>query len=363
MKKIIYIISAAVLCLCCSCNKISNGGSANTDGEKYNCRLTVNCGWGARTTKVAAQTATNEKTIQNVQVFVFRAGTGSDAGKLDVAASKGFDSPIGETSGTWSALEMKCSTGEREIWAVVNDAVDHTAGSDAIANKEQFLGLTSELKNNTATKLCMVGSASATLHEGRESITVDVRRLCASVILESVMNSFASPGYQKTGVFKVTDCYLLNVPGKVNFGQSIEPASLAAADWYARLSPETSSPQKDLIYDTVTPKVVEYGEYDSTIHTFYAYPNDCLFSTDASWSPRATVLVLEALISDGNAWNRYYYPVALTNGLQANKQYRVNLIVKRPGSLDPNVPVTFDDVTPVVTVSDWQNGGSYNPEV
>lgn len=363
MKKLLFTALSAALVLCCSCYKESHGLGAASEAPLYNCHLTVNYGAPASQTKVAAQTATNEKTIQNVQVFVFRAGEGADKGKLDVAASKGFDAPIGETSGVWSALELKCTTGEREIWAVVNDAVDHTAGPDAIANKEQFLALTTELKDNSATRLCMIGSTAATLHEGRENITVDVKRLCASVILESVMNSFISPGYQKTGVFKVTDCYLLNVPGKINFGETLEPASLGAADWYARLAPESASPQKDLIYDSVTPKVVEYGEYDSTVHTFYTYPNDCLFSTDASWSPRATVLVLEALISDGANWNRYYYPVALSGGLKSNKQYRVNLIVKRPGSLDPNVPVTFDDITPVVTVSDWTAGDSYNPEV
>ena len=362
MRHTFFAALAASAALVCSCDNTSDLLSCETYEEAMkNCELTVE--FGVPETKVAAQTEANEKTIQNVQIFVFRAGSGADKGKLDVSASAGFDTPLAESSGKYSSLELRCSTGEREVWAVVNDAKDHTKGSDAIANKEQFLALTTELKDNTPTKLFMIGSQSANLKEGKESLTVNVKRVCASVILEKVTNDFISPGYQKTGVFKVGDCYLLNVPGKINFGLTLDPSGLSPDDWYARMKAESASPRKDLIYDAVTEKTVEYQAYDNTVHTFYAYPNNCGFSTDSNWSTRATVLVLETRIYDGKEWVKYYYPVALKDGLKGNCQYKVSLTVKRPGSLDPNVPVTFDDVTPVVTVSDWESGATYTPEV
>ena len=141
-------------------------------------------------------------------------------------------------------------------------------------------------------------------------------------------------------------------------------AALPEADWYARMAAETGSPRGDLIYDhPETPKIVNYGSSDTTPHTFYAYPNNCAVSEDASWSPRATLLVLEASLYNGHDWVKYYYPVALDGGLVSNRQYRVSLTVHRPGSLDPNVPVKFDDVTPVVRVTDWEGGDTYQSEI
>ena len=84
----------------------------------------------------------------------------------------------------------------------------------------------------------------------------------------------------------------------------------------------------------------------------------------ATWCARATLLVLEASIKYPSGWTKYYYPVQLGAGpLLSNKQYRVNLTIHRPGSLDPNHPVTFDDVTPVITVSDWESGDRYDREI
>jgi len=326
--------------------------------------VTLTVRLGAPQTKVAAQTETNEKMIRNVQVFVFRAGSGGDAGNLEIAASAGFDRELDASAGSYNGITVKCSTGEREIWAVVNDAVDHTAGPDAVATKGDLLALTHKLADSRRDKLLMIGSCGPqVLREGKEEIQIDVHRLAASVVLESVKNDFSSPAYQKTGVFRVEDCYLLNVPGIVNFAGTLEPSAIPAESWLARLSAETAACEPGLVHDRVEPKLVEFGASDTTPHSFYAYPNDCAPSEDATWSPRATLLVLEASIHNGHDWMKYYYPVAIAGGLESNKQYRIQLTVHRPGSLDPNVPVRFDDVTSVIRVSDWESGESYNPEI
>ena len=73
--------------------------------------------------------------------------------------------------------------------------------------------------------------------------------------------------------------------------------------------------------------------------------------------------MLEASLYNGHDWTKYYYPVALSGGLLPNKRYQVGLTIHRPGSLDPNVPVRFDDVTPVIQVSDWDAGERYDQEI
>ena len=369
MMKHHFLSAAAVACalLAVSCGKLSQeqSGSVRGTGEVL---LTVQ--FGPSATKVGSQTATNEKSIQNVQIFVFRAGSGGDAGNLEIAASAGFDNPLGESAGTYSGITVKCSTGQREIWAVVNDSDDRTVGSDAVATKTEFLALTHELQKSSPAKLLMIGHSGSdtepavTLHEGKEEISVPVHRLAASVILESVKNDFSSPAYQKADMFRLENCYLLNVPGRINFGETSEPAALPTEYWYARLEAETASPKGDLLFDPLAGQVLDYGSTYSVPHAFYTYPNNCAPSEDASWCARATLLVLEASIQYPNGPVKYYYPVQLGNApLLSNRQYRVNLTIHRPGSLDPNKPVTFDDVTPVITVTDWESGDSYNQEI
>lgn len=361
MKKIMFFLLAvsAVMSSCTKQNTMET--SVTKSGE---CVLTVNLDDGRSFTKVASQSADNETMINNVQVFVFRAGDGSDSGMLDVCASAGFPNSLVGENGTYGKMKLKCTAGTREIWAVVNDAVDHTAKDGGVSNRNDLLALTTELKDNSATKLFMIGSTSAELRSGSSEVSVKVRRICASVVLESVTNDFIAPSYQAAGVFRVKDCYLMNVPAMTNFGQTVKASSLTDQKyWYARMSAETSSPQKDLIYDRVDPSVeVNYGAACRTVHTFYSYPNNCEFSRDNGWSPRATILVVEAELKNGNGWDTYYYPVALES-LESNRQYRVNLTIRRPGSTDPNDPVQFTDMVPVITVEDWESGDSYNPEI
>ena len=368
MKKNHIILTTLAVCglLAMSCSKADVESPAHgAEGE-----VLLSVRFDAPGTKVGAQSISNEKAIQNVQIFVFRAGNGGDAGKLEIAASSGFDLPLGITGGSYSGMTVKCSVGQREVWAVVNDSEDRTVGPNAVNTKSDFLALTHELKHSAAAKLLMIGHSgtaqtpAVTLHEGREEVSVGVRRLAASVILESVKNDFSSPAYQKAEMFRLESCYLINVPGRINFGETSEPSALPTELWYARLAAETASPKADLLFDTLAGQVVDYGTSYTVPHTFYTYPNNCAVSEDSSWCARATLLVLEASVKYPTGWTKYYYPVQLGAGpLLSNKQYRVNLIIHRPGSLDPNHPVTFDDVTPVITVTDWESGDRYDREI
>ena len=358
--KKIHIMMAVAALLFAACSKTDLPGG-QTGVKNAETELSVN--FHSLATKVAAQPESNEKMIRNVQIFVFRAGSGGDAGNLEIAASAVFDQELDASTGSYNGITLKCSTGEREIWAVVNDSKDHTSGADAVATMDDFLALTHDLKDTRKDKLLMIGtSGTLTLHEGHEDVDIVVRRAAASVILETVTQDFSSPAYQKSGVFRVEDCYLLNVPGRVNFGGTLEPATLPTEAWYARMEAQTNL-SEGVIYDRVTPKTLNYGDVDTTPHAFYAYPNACAPSEDASWCARSTLLVLEASVYNGHDWQKYYYPVVIAGGLEANKQYRVNLIIHRPGTLDVNHPVKFEDVTTVVRVCDWDSGDRYDQEI
>ena len=360
-----FLCMAAVV----ACNEKQIDPVIPGEGE---CTLRVSVGYPQ--TKVANQTLTAEKTIRNVQVFVFRAGGAGDDGVLEIAASKGFDSELNVTDGQYSDIVVKTSTGIREVWAVVNDSKDRTAGADAVRTKTEFLAQTHALETSRPDKLFMIGHSNPqgatpamTFTEGTVQVSIPVHRLAASVVLEGIVNDFSSPAYQVDNIFRLESAYLLNVPGRRNFGETLEPSIIPTEDWYARLAAETGGARGALLYDTLSGELLNFGQTHTTKHTFYSYPNDCAASENADFSPRASVLVVEASINYGSAgtpnWIKYYYPVFINNGLASNKQYHVTLTIHRPGALDPIHPVTFADATPLITVTDWETGDSYTPEI
>ena len=198
--------------------------------------------------------------------------------------------------------------------------------------------------------------------------TISVRRACASVVLESVTNAMSAAVYRQPGSFRIKDVYLMNVPGKVTFGGTLKASALADADWYARMAAETDGTKSALILDKQDAVTVEYGKKYETKHVFYSYPNECSPSKEGTWSPRATLLVIDAEFLVDGTWHSCYYPVTLFDeaegtGLQSNRQYKVRLTINRPGSDDPNHPVEFDTVSGVIDVADWETGTEYTETI
>ncbi len=363
MKNSTIIALAAIAALSsAACTKSAQPES--TVNEEV-CSLSLSFSGGAGT-RATGQTAARESMIQNVQVFVFRTGSGADEGLLDACKSAGFDTPLNydASSSPYSGLKLDCTVGQREIYAIVNADKDYTADG-SVLNKESLLSKTIALGDNGPDRLFMLGSVTASLKPGQETHSVTVRRACAGVVLESVKNEMLAPAYRKSGAFKINKVYLTNVPARVNFSMTAAPSSLSETDWYAKMKAESKS---SLIYDDMGAVVLDYGKTYNTIHSLYSFPNDCKPGTAAAWSPRATRLVIEASYDDGNGAHSFYYPITLYNdstnkGLEANRQYRVNLTILRPGSDSPDKPVEFDAVTGSIYVASWEDGGGYTETI
>lgn len=360
----LFFASAAAL-VAVGCSKLSvTAPSAETaEGEICELKLSLN---GGLATKVTDAGSAKENKIQNVQVFVFRAGSDDASSVLDACLAEGFETELNK-EGTHSTASLKCTTGEKHIYVIVNADANYTADA-GIGTLTDLLSKTMKLSAMRADKLLMIGSArSVKLGYGIKFQEIKVVRACASVILKSIKNDMQAAVYQKAGSFKIKDIYLTNVPAIVNFGQTALASSLVDADsWYARLKAETDPGKKALIHDAQTATVLEYGNTDASVHTFYTFPNNCTDISSGIWCQRATRLVIEATYNDGGNWHDCYYPIILHRnglGLDANKQYIVNLTINRPGSNDPDVPVMFYDLTGTISVEDWAEGTSYTETI
>ena len=308
MKKSIFAFAAALAALV-ACNKNEATPMQPQNQESLvPCELTVGiCG---AMTKATAVSADNEAKVNNLQVFVFR---GDD---LDAYAS--VDNA--------QELTLSCTAGDRVVYALVN-APDYSA----VPGKAALLAKVSELSANSLTNFEMVGSKSVTLPQS-ETVSIDVNRIASRVVLKKITRSFTSEALQALN-FKVDAIYLINVAGNTSYDLSATPAK-----WYNVA--ENKNELASLLYDAPA-SLITNGQSYSTAHTFYAYPNDLATNT--------TRLVIETTLGE----TKYYYPINLPE-MAANKSYEIEEVkITRPGSDNPDEPVSFADATFSINVIDW----------
>ena len=308
MKKSIFAFAAALAALV-ACNKNDVAPMQPQNQESLvPCELTVGiCG---AMTKATAVSADNEAKVNNLQVFVFR---GDD---LDAYAS--VDNA--------QELTLSCTAGDRVVYALVN-APDYSA----VPGKAALLAKVSELSANSLSNFEMVGSKSVTLPQS-EKVSIDVNRIASRVVLKKITRSFTSEALQTLN-FKVDAIYLINVAGNTSYDLSAAPAK-----WYNVA--ENKDELASLLYDAPA-SLITNGQSYSTAHTFYAYPNDLATNT--------TRLVIETTLGE----TKYYYPINLPE-MAANKSYEIEEVkITRPGSDNPDEPVSFADATFSINVIDW----------
>ena len=308
MKKSIFAFAAALAALV-ACNKNEATPMQPQDQEALvPCELTVGiCG---AMTKATAVTADNEAKVNRLQVFVFR---GDD---LDAYASV-------ENA---QELTLSCTAGERVVYALVN-APDYST----VPGKAALLAKVSELEANTLTNFEMVGSKTVTLPQS-EKVSIDVNRIASRVVLKKITRSFTSAALQALD-FTVDAIYLVNVAGNTSYDLTAAPAA-----WYNVA--ENKNELASLLYDAPAAPIVN-GQSYPTAHTFYAYPNDLAANT--------TRIVIETTLGE----TKYYYPINLP-AMDSNKSYEIEEVkITRPGSDNPDEPVSFADASFSINVIDW----------
>ena len=325
MKKVLYFLAAAAAALCTiACNKDLNSSApvqgqeqAVKEGER--CEVTVGIA-GGENTKATGSTADDEVKVNLLQIFVFRA----DA--LDA-----YTKVANSTEAT-----LSCTAGDRVIYALVND-VDRSG----IKTKTELLAAVSDYSNTLDGGFAMIGSTEKTLPQ-TSKVTIDVNRLASRVIIKQISRDFTAPALEALS-FSIDKIWLQNVAADINFGLTATPAT-----WLNKQQAPASFSNK-YISDIVDASIADETKYE-TPHTFFCYPNPTTDdSSAATWCARHTRLVVQTTLGD----NTYYYPITLPV-LEYNKSYEIeNLTITRPGSDDPDVPVTFKDCTFDINIKPW----------
>ena len=287
------------------------------------------------------------------------ANIGSAAGDIQVLVfnNEGNLLAYGINAASSSTISMSIPTGTVECYAVVNSSDDLSS----IATKTNFLKRLSHLKNNTTSRMEMLGSVSKTVAAGANSVSIAVKRFASKVQIDKITPAFAAPAHRAME-FKLVGIYLINVNGTCPYTM-VPTAASESTSWYNKRK-YVSGECNNLITDKFSTPVTlqtSAGEVTpySTPHYLYCYPNPV--TTDVStttWSERVSRLVVETTLGG----TTYYYSVNIPTP-QCNTVYQItNMKITGIGTDTPDAIVQKGSLSVSLTVTDWSTGFSKEVE-
>ena len=304
--------------------------------------LEVNVSDGVATRATSVKDSQIGTAAGDIQVLVF-----NSAGNL-----VGF----GENAASSSNISISVPTGSVKCYAVVNSSEDLSS----VSKESTLTSKVSYLKNNSVTKMEMIGSASKTIAAGANSVSIPVKRFAAKVQIDKITPAFTAPAH-KAQEFKLTGIYLVNVNGSCPY--TLTSTAGSTDYWYNKMK-YVSGDCNALISDKLSSPVTLQASADAvtpytTSHYLYCYPNPVTTdSSSSSWSNRYTRLVVETTLGG----TTYYYPVNIPTPL-ANTLYQItNMKITGLGSDSPDKIVEKGSVSVSITVTDWSTGFSKEVE-
>ena len=334
MTKKIFFAAMAALLACTACNQNQAEPEALTDARDYSV-LTVNIDGSlvTKATGVQSNSTSSEAKVSNFQVLVFNAD-----GKINAYGRSDSENVL--------TMDLVCSPGTCEIYAVVNSSID----LKGVTTKADLLKKKTELSDNALDCFTMIGSKSSVAIPSTDAVTVNVDRVAARIVLKGIKNGFDGQS------FKVEAVYVTNVAGDAEFSLKKQP-DYTVSSWFGKegiytpSSPNNFTATKSFVCDEPTGATVAAGATYSTAHYFYVYPDNYPIANGGTWSPRATKLVVKLSI-DGDI---YYYPINLVDGdgkqiiIENNKSYEIELLTIGHKGNTPTDPDPED--TPVETIT------------
>lgn len=317
MMKKCFLVLAVVAC--CACSK----GVTSSFEEKGEI-VELNFSVPVAATKVSG--VVPESDVESLQVFVF-----------------GADGQV-QSSGiaNENSLTLTCSTGEKQIAAIVN-----SPEIEGVNKLDDLNTLMSSFSHNEVGNFVMSGNENKTLLSSGP-VEIMVSRLVSKVSLISVTRDFKLQQHKNMD-FELISAFMTNVPEMLGYFNAQQSDELIN-DGETEID-EIISASGTLLYDNLNIPIAQGATVDVGNY-LYCYPN---VLDDTS---RPAYLVVQTRLGDGI----YYYCVELPK-MESNKCYNVSLTVTMPGSLTPNVPVQKEDAVFSVSVSDWSGNIDVNETI
>ena len=244
MKTKLFFAGACATALLMSCNKDVTIREDAVNMPAETAELCVNIPLENATKAAGAGSESDEKALSSVQVFVF-----TNSGNIE--ASKSSDS---------GSLEISCTKGEKTVAALVNaPALSDVRTLDDLRSRVSLLG------DNGRQSFVMYGQKAVSVSAASVSVTLEVQRFAAKVVIGKITNKLELAQYRTTPI-TIEGIYLINVAGNAVLSGAGTPTL-----WLNKSKNET---QADGLYsETPASLSVEYASSETSAHHFYCYPN------------------------------------------------------------------------------------------
>lgn len=409
MKKILYSAMAAALVVTACQKNLKDGSDLSMNEPSSPAQVSISLRSNA--TKADPQATEAENKVNRVDAFVF-----NNDGTLDGYANVLTPTNIKDNGETPTDIVVKATTGAGKRFVVIVNAAgsgDPNFTDDQMENVAKLSDLeaaarTFYLRNNKKDGFQMYGYNEGNLSSGKNSVSIDMNRAVSRVKIDKITRQFSIPSLAGQ-TMTIEKIYISNVVGSVsNTDGSHEYFktfnSKSDDTWfnkYARETDHTNHPYdgyiditndvnvKDLTSKTIGSEIAN-GSSDETGYSFYVMPNNVMpaypdnLPTDPAktwldyeqalqgpnywvgndnnaWKPELTKLVIETKL----AGKTYYYAIPLVKresypegkiigGIGSNETFNFSeIVLTRPGSEDPDTPVSIAEVNFQLQIQDW----------
>ena len=399
MKKILYSAMAAALVVTACQKNLKDGSDLSMNEPSSPAQVSISLRSNA--TKANPQATEAENKVNRVDAFVF-----NNDGTLDGYANVLTPAHIKDDGENPTSIVVNATTGAGKRFVVIVNAAgsgDAKFTDDQMENVAKLSDLeaaarTFYLRNNKRDGFQMYGYTTQTLSSGKNSVSIDMNRAVSRVKIDKITRNFSIPSLVNQ-TMTIEKIYISNVVGTVcNKDDSDEYFNTIKSGlndtWFNKYSVEldhTNHPYdgyiditadvnvKDLTSKTIGNEL-RNGNSDNTGYSFYVMPNDvipayaaeddtdakCLLKEQAMqspnpWAPELTKLVIETKLNN----KTYYYAIPLvkresypegkiTEGIGFNETFNFSeIVLTRPGSEDPDTPVSIAEVDFQLQIQDW----------
>ena len=307
----VLIQSALLLVVEASCSPFTGSYSIGQPAM-----VDIAIGTSVLAAKAAGTDDAAEKTVRDIQVFLFDLG-----GEIDGYGHR-------NSTGT---LAVKTHTGIHEVWAVTN-----SASLSEVSTKADLLAALTDLGDQRPSDLVHIGHVEANL-SANGTVVVPVSFLEARAVIRKITNKLA-PEALSSKEFRLTDVYLTNVAGERDLGLAAVPSR-----WYNRMG--LHSDAEYLLHDVISSasQAVDFDASYTTEHRLYMLPNPVGEDSRVkdSWGPRRTRELVRATIGE----EEYFYPITMPVGTM-NTSYEIDeLVIARMGVKDEETELPFTAIS------------------
>lgn len=289
---------------------------------------------------IDAQTGQDE-TLNSLDVFIFNNNQDSRQGELDAHFTLPPDTLVN------NSISLTVTQGSKVVYVMANakqiNGTDRKISWTGVTNLDTFLAQTVSLANEEIGNYFMWGMDNSVVSTTGVA-SIELARLISRIKLNALQTDFSGSAYEGTTLTDVR-AYLVNVTGNRTIvgGTPVTPVIFNSA---ARIAADLSAMRitNGLAEElgTIAPNAPM-----STARYLYAYANTL---TQESVGHSFTRLVIEAKFSsDGDP---VYYPINIPN-LEGNATYSYSVTIKRPGTLNPDTPITYGALDLTLTITPW----------